>query len=97
VYASRLSFHTTPAKTSDVETKMKTLLQTVQSTGDSRARILCNNFASGGAPDIAFEQEADDLATLEAQIRAVTDSNEFQQWTNRVSGLLHPHQSGRYT
>ena len=35
-----------------------------------------------------FEQEAADLDGLEAQIKQVTDSTEFQQWTGRMSALL---------
>jgi hypothetical protein len=45
-------------------------------------------FASLGAPDIVFEQEAADLATLESQMKSLTDSAEFQIWTKKISSLI---------
>jgi hypothetical protein len=47
-------------------------------------RVLRNHFASAGAADVVFEQEAADLAMLEAQIKHVTETTEFQQWTGRM-------------
>jgi hypothetical protein len=53
-----------------------------------RPRVLHNHFASLGAPDVVFEQEAPDLATLESQIKQVAESATFQQWTGDMAGLL---------
>ena len=41
-----------------------------------------------GAPDIVFEQDVPDLATLEAQLQDVTKSTEFHRWTQQMTGLL---------
>jgi len=49
---------------------------------------LRNHFASTGAPDIVFEQEAPDMETLETQIAQVTKRKEFQQWSSHMSELL---------
>ena len=88
MYVSRLSFHTLPGKTHDVEEELKKLLEMVVKGGGVKSRVLRTHFASLGAPDVVFEQEAQDLATLETQIKNVTDSADFQQWTTRMSGLL---------
>lgn len=88
MYLSRLSFHTLPGKTHDVEEELKKLLEMVVKGGRTKSRVLRTHFASLGAPDVVFEQEAQDLATLETQIKNVTDSADFQQWTTRISGLL---------
>jgi hypothetical protein len=37
---------------------------------------------------VVFEPEAADLALLEAQIKHVTETTEFQQWTGRMSTML---------
>jgi L-rhamnose mutarotase len=50
--------------------------------------VLRNHFASLGAPDVVFEQEAPDLDTLEAQIRQVTAREDFQRWSTHMSELL---------
>jgi hypothetical protein len=60
----------------------------VNKVGGLRPRVLHNHFASLGAPDVVFEQDAPDLETLEAQIKQVTDATEFQRWTERMSGML---------
>jgi hypothetical protein len=60
----------------------------VVKAGGAEPRVLRTHFASLGAPDVVFEQAAPDLAALEAQLRQVTDSPEFRQWTQRMSGLL---------
>jgi hypothetical protein len=41
-----------------------------------------------GASDVAFEQEAPDVETLERQTKQVTETPAFQQWTGHMSGLL---------
>jgi len=90
MYVSRLSVHTLRGKTHEVEEELKKLLEMVVKAGGVKSRVLCTHFASLGAPDVVFEQEAQDLATLETQITNanVTDSADFQQWTTRMSGLL---------
>jgi hypothetical protein len=41
-----------------------------------------------GAPDLVFEQEVADPATLEVQIKKVTENKDFQPWAQQISGLL---------
>jgi hypothetical protein len=60
----------------------------VSNIGGLRPRLLHNHFASLGAPDVVFEQEAPNLETLETQIKEVTENAAFQQWTGHISGLL---------
>jgi len=71
-----------------VEEELKKLLDMIVKAGGTKARVLRTHFASLGAPDVVFEQEAQDLATLESQLKNVTDSPEFQQWTKQMSALL---------
>ena|SRR5215831_14722000 len=88
MYVSRLTFHTLPGKTHAVEQALHTLLTLVGQVGGGRPRILRNHFASLGAPDVVFEQDAPDLEALETQISQVTERTEFQQWSQQMSGLL---------
>jgi hypothetical protein len=88
MYVSRLTFHTLPGKTHDVEHALHTLRTLVGQAGGGRPRILRNHFASLGAPDVVFEQDAPDLETLETQIKQVTERAEFQQWSQQMSGFL---------
>jgi hypothetical protein len=88
MYVSRLLFHTIPGKTGEVEKELLKLREMVASAGASNARILHTHFASLGAPDAVFEQDAPDLGTLENQISRLTGSNDFQAWSRRMSGLL---------
>ena len=88
MYISRLAFHTNPGSTQVVEQQLQQLLAMVQEVGGLRPRILRNHFASQGAPDVVFEQEAPDLETLEKQIKQVTEQDTFQAWTGTMSGLL---------
>lgn len=88
MYVSRLTFHTLPGKTQTVEQELQTLKAMVSKVGGLRPRVLHNHFASLGAPDVVFEQDAPDLETLEVQIKQVTDDTEFQRWTEHMSGLL---------
>jgi hypothetical protein len=88
MYVSRLTFHTNPGKTHEVEQELRQLLAMVSQVGGRQPRVLHNHFASLGAPDVVFEQEAQDLETLEAQIKQVTEQERFQQWSKRMSGLL---------
>jgi hypothetical protein len=88
MYVSHLTFHTVPGKTGEVEQELKTLRDMVAGAGGVRPRILHTHFASLGAPDLVFEQEAPDLATLETQIKQLTERQNFQQWSKKVSGLL---------
>ncbi len=88
MYVSRLAFHTLPGRTGEVEQELKKLRDLAAAAGGARPRILRTHYASLGAPDIVFEQEAPDLAALEGQISAVTDQPDFQDWSRRLSGLL---------
>jgi hypothetical protein len=86
MYVSRLLFHTVPGKTSKVEQELKKLREMVSAVGGIRARILHAHFASLGAPDVVFEQDAP--AALEQQIGKLTSSADFQTWSGRTSALL---------
>lgn len=88
MYVSRLLFHTVPGKTSEVEQKLKQLREMVSAAGGIRARILHAHFASLGAPDVVFEQDAPDVAALEQQVSRLTSSADFQTWSRRMSALL---------
>jgi hypothetical protein len=88
MYVSRLLFHTVPGKTREVEQELKKLRDMVGAAGGAHARILHTHFASLGAADAVFEQEAADLATLEGQIQKLTGSADFQTWSSRMSALL---------
>ena len=85
---SRFSFQAVPGKSGEVEDALKKLRELVVSAGGSKPKFLHTHFASFGAPDIIFEQEAPDLAALEKQINKLTDSGDFQAWTKKMSGLL---------
>lgn len=88
MYVSRLNFHTRPGRTREVEERLKELAQMVGSAGGSNPRVLRSHFASLGAPDLVFEEEAPDIGTLERQMSDVTDKKEFQEWSRGTSGLL---------
>jgi hypothetical protein len=88
MYVSRLTFHTNPGQTNKVEQELHSLMAMVKDVGGVRPRILRNHFASLGAADVVFEQEALDLDTLEVQIHQVTEKHDFQKWSTHMSGLL---------
>lgn len=88
MYISRLSFATLPGHTHEVEEKLKQLRDLVARAGGRRPRVLRSHFASLGAPDLIFEQEASDLSELEREIGAVTSNEQFQQLSRSISGLL---------
>lgn len=88
MYISRLAFHTVPGKTHEVEKHLLQLRGMVLKVGGTHPRISRAHFASLGAPDVLFEQDAPDLAALEAQLRDVTESEEFRHWTQQMSSLL---------
>jgi len=88
MYVSRLTFHTQPGKTGEVEQELRKLMAMVGEVGGLRPRVLRNHFASLWAPDVVLEQEAPALETLETQIKQVTENPAFQQWTGHISGLL---------
>jgi hypothetical protein len=85
---SRLLFHTVPGKTGEAEQELKKLRDMVTAAGGRNARVLHTHFASLGAADAVFEQDAADLASLETQITHLTASPEFQAWSKRMSALL---------
>ena len=88
MYVSRLTFVTLPGKTGELEHELKTLREIVKTAGGENTRILRTHFASPDAPNVVFTQDAQDLKTLEDQIRKVTDEASFQQWSQKVSPLL---------
>ena len=88
MYVSRLLFHTSPGKTGEVEKELKTLREMVRAAGGNGTRVLHTHFASLGAADAVFEQEAPDLQTLEQQIHQLTSRQDFQNWSHRMSSLL---------
>jgi hypothetical protein len=88
MYVSRLNFRTIPGHTGEAEQELKKLQEMVAGATGARPRILRSHFASLGAPDVVFEQEALDLAALDAQVRQITESPDFQRWSAHMSGLL---------
>ena len=88
MYVSRLNFNTQPGHTHDVEEKLKQLRNLVAGAGGRRPRVLRTHYASPGAPDLVFEQEAPDLAALESEIGTVTTDHPFQSLSREISGLL---------
>jgi len=94
MYVSRITFHTLPGKTQEVEQRLMTLLGWVEQAGGSKPRVMRTHYGSPGAPDLVFEQEVPDPTELEAQIKKVTETGDFQQWAKHVSELLE-HSSKR--
>jgi hypothetical protein len=88
MYVSRLTFHTLPGKTHEVEEKLMTLLRWVKNAGGLSPRVMRNHYGSLGAPDLVFEQEVSDPGTLEMQIKKVTENGDFQLWAKQISELL---------
>jgi hypothetical protein len=88
MYLSRLTFHTLPGKTQAVEDRLMTLRGWVERAGGASARVMRMHYGSSGAPALVFEQEVQDPATLEQQIENVIGNEEFQRWSQEVSGLL---------
>ena len=88
MHVSRLCFYTVPGRTGEVEQALSELRDMVAAAGGARPRVLRGHYASLGAPDLVFEQEAADLAALEQQISQVTSGAQFQAWSNRVSSML---------
>lgn len=88
MHVSRMNFFTVPGKTADLEQHLDKLAHLVEQAGGKRPRVMRTHFASLGSPDIVFEQEADDLATLETQINEVLSKNEFQEWSKATAQFL---------
>ncbi len=88
MYVSRLTFHTLPGKTEIAQEKLTTLLDWVEKAGGLRPRVMRTHYGSLGAPDLIFEQEVEDPAALESQIKKVTENQEFQHWAKQMSALL---------
>jgi len=90
MYVSRLSFSVRPGHTHEVEAALGELAALIQQSGSRSTRILRTSYASLGAPDLQFEQEADSLAALEASIEQVTANAAFQRWSEKITpALLH--------
>lgn len=88
MYVSRLTFHTLPGKTQEVEQKLMILRDWVMDAGGSSPRVMRTHYGSLGAPDLVFEQEVPNPGDLELQIRKVTENAHFQEWARQVAGLL---------
>jgi hypothetical protein len=88
MYLSRLTFATLPGHTRQVEEKLRRLRDMVAQAGGQGVPVLRSHFASLGAPDLVFEQEASDLAALEDEIGTVTGSADFQALSLEISELL---------
>ena len=88
MFLSRLTFHTLPGKTEAVENKLLTLAQWVNQAGGANARVMRTHFSAPGAPDLLFEQEAQDPGALEQQIKSVTENKAFREWAQQVAVLL---------
>ena len=88
MYLSRLTFATLPGHTREVEEKLRKLRDLVSHAGGQHVRVLRSHFASLGAPDLVFEQEVPDLATLEGEIGTVTGNTDFQALSLEISKLL---------
>jgi hypothetical protein len=89
MYVSRLTFHTLPGKTQEVEQKLMTLSQWVAEAGGLRPRVMRTHFGSLGAPDLVFEQEVPNPDALELQIKQVTHSGRNRWlgfWNSRPNG-----------
>ncbi len=88
MYVSRLAFHSLPGRANDVEQALRKLRDMVVATGGNPPRILRTHFASSGAPDVVFEHENPDLASLENQLKRVNENPEFQEWRRQISTIL---------
>lgn len=88
MYVSRLAFHTAPGKTAEAERQLMHLAELVLGAGGAKCRVLRAHYASLGAPDLVFEQEAADIAALEHEMDLITSSADFQAWSERTSTLL---------
>jgi hypothetical protein len=90
MYLSRLSFSVQPGRTHEVEEALAKLAGLVRQAGGGNTRILRTSYASLGAPDLQFEQEAENLAALEDGMQQVMAMPAFQQWSASVTpALLH--------
>jgi hypothetical protein len=67
---------------------MYRLRELVVDAGGQGCRILRTHYASLGAPDLLFEQEAEELHDLENQISRVANSADFQRWSEQMSALV---------
>jgi hypothetical protein len=71
-----------------VENKLQQLAQWVGEAGGERLRIMRTHYSSPGAPDLIFEQEVENPAALEEQIKSVTGQHAFHDWSQQVASLL---------
>src|SRR5215471_14750828 len=88
MYVSRLTFHTLPGKTQEVEEKLIALRDLgrrgrwLESESDAHALWIIRS------PDLVFEQEVENPDALQQQIKRVTKNIRFQEWARQVAGLL---------
>ena len=87
MYVSRLTFHTLPGETQEMEEKLMALREWVATARSLRPRVMRTHYGSLGAPDLVFEREVPDASALELQIKQVTDNKDFQQWPQEVAKL----------
>lgn len=97
MYVSRLTFHTLPGKTQEVEQKLMILRDWVVDAGGSSPRVMRTHYGSLGAPDLVFEQEVPNPADLELQIRKVTENAHFQEWARQVGQRTSPSRTSTMT
>ena len=71
MYISRLTFHTLPGKTQEVEEKLITLREWVAEAGGLSSRVMRTHYGSAGAPDLVLSKKL--------QIRTL--------WRTRSKGL----------
>lgn len=88
MYVSRLSFSVQAGHTHQVEQALSKLASLVQQSGGGQTRILRTSYASLGAPDLQFEQEAESLAALEDGMNTVMATEDFQRWSAEITPVL---------
>lgn len=88
MYVSRLTLRVIPGCSDEVEERLGELREMAEEAGGEGCRVLVAHFRSDGSPDFVFEQDAEDVATLEEQIGEVASSDRFREWSEAMSALL---------
>ena len=96
MYVSRLTFHTMPRQTGEVEQQFLSLQAMVANAGVQACRVFRTRYASLGAPDIVFEQDAMTLPLLNGKIEQVAKSDEFRAWSEGCRCFWLNRPNGRY-